>query len=523
MEAQNPDPQKNKPARSAQLFTGQPEIPPQAVDVEQAVLGAILIDSRAVSEVIDMLRSEIFYEPKHQIIFQAIVNLFDQSGAIDLLTVRKQLEHMGKLREAGGEYYLLELSRKVTSSAHIEHHARILLEKYMRRKMIEVSHDMKKDAYDETKDVFDILDRAEQNIYSVSQGTMKQDAEPVDNILIRVRNEIEEITKESKLPGVPSGFADLDRITSGWQRGDLIILAARPSMGKTAFALHMARNIAFDHDMAVAFFSLEMSAEQLLKRILANETQINASKFRSGNFTEEELERLNDKIKEISEHPKLFINDTSYMTIFDLRAQARRLKSKENIQIIFIDYLQLMHVSDRLKPGNREQEISTISRGLKALAKELDIPIVALSQLSRKVEDRYKDQQHRRPQLSDLRESGAIEQDADIVTFLYRPDYYNITVWDREPEGPTDNQVELIIAKHRNGATGSIRLWFFKNHGRFLDINYQDNMPQVLDSKINHDLPDNIKGNLPDTGQAFGPPGDNGGSPENNPNDDVPF
>ncbi len=497
-------------------------IPPQAPDVERAVLGAILIDRRGVNEVIDTLRPEMFYDVKHQIIYEAILNLFEKATAIDLLTVKNELEQMGKLREAGGEYYLLDLSRSVTSAAHIEYHARILQEKFMRRQMIDVAHEMQRDAYDETQDVFDVMDKVEQKIYNISQGTTKQGAEPVDDIALRVHQELQEQANEGKLPGVPSGFQSLDSITSGWQRGDLIILAARPSMGKTAFALNMAKNIAFGENMPVAFFSLEMTSEQLLKRILASETQINASKFRSGNFTEEELMILNQKIKEISDHPYLFINDSSFMTIFDLRAQARRLKSKHDIKIIFIDYLQLMHVSNNFKPGNREQEISTISRNLKALAKELDIPIIALSQLSRKVEDRYKEGMHKRPQLSDLRESGAIEQDADIVTFLYRPDYYGIPEWDREPYGPTDNQVELIIAKHRNGSTGAIRLNFFKNYGLFTDINDFD-MPgsRVFDSKLNQ-MPGDIR---PGANDAFGldDQNDSAQNPGDLPPDDVPF
>jgi len=476
-------------------------IPPQAPEVERAVLGAILIDRRGVNEVIDTLRPEMFYDVKHQIIYQAILDLFEKASAIDLLTVKNQLEHMGKLKEAGGEYYLLDLSRSVTSAAHIEYHARILQEKFMRRQMIDVAHEMERDAYDETQDVFDVMDKVEQKIYNVTQGTTKQGAEPVDDIALRVHQELQEQANEGKLPGVPSGFESIDRITSGWQKGDLIILAARPSMGKTAFALNMAKNIALREHMPVAFFSLEMTSEQLLKRILASETQINASKFRSGQFTDEELMILNQKIKEISEHPYLFINDSSFMTIFDLRAQARRLKSKHDIQIIFIDYLQLMHVSNNFKPGNREQEISTISRNLKALAKELEIPIIALSQLSRKVEDRYKEGMHKRPQLSDLRESGAIEQDADIVTFIYRPDYYDIPEWDREPFGPTENQVEIIFAKHRNGSTGHVRLQFFKNYGLFTELNdFGPGTSRVFDSKLN-DLPGDVR---PGARDAFG-------------------
>ncbi|NPA45612.1 MAG: replicative DNA helicase [Chlorobi bacterium] len=519
MEANQPQgtPQPKKSATARQIEMGLVEIPPQALDVEMAVLGAMLIDKRGVNEVIDTLRPEMFYDTKHQLIYRAILELFESGTAVDLLTVKERLAFMGKLREAGGEFYLVDLSRKVSSAAHIEYHARIIMEKYMRRQMIDVANEMKADAYDETKDVFDIVDKAEQNIYNVSQGTMKQGSEPADTILLRIHKELQELTQEDKLPGVPSGFPSIDRLTSGWQKGDLIILAARPSMGKTAFALNMARHVAFVEEKPAAFFSLEMTSDQLLKRILASETQINASKFRSGNFTEAELSILENKIKEISNHPHLYINDTSFMTIFDLRAQARRLKSKHDIQIIFIDYLQLMHASNQFKPGNREQEISTISRNLKALAKELEIPVVALSQLSRKVEDRYKEGQHKRPQLSDLRESGAIEQDADIVTFLYRPEYYHLTEWDTEPFGPTDNQVEIIFAKHRNGSTGTIRLQFFKNYGLFTEINdFAPGTSQVLDSKLNS-MPDSVT--PPGAGDAFGLDDIN---PQDTP-DDPPF
>ncbi len=492
-EAKNIKPIKSfKTARQEDLL--QPKIPPQALDVEKAVLGAMLIDKRGVNEAIDILFPEVFYLPEHQLIYQAIFSLFQDLQPIDFLTVSQRLEKMGKLKEAGGEFYLVELAKNVASAANIEFHARILLEKYIRREMIDIARKMEVNAFDETRDIFEILDEAEQQLFSITQGSLKQAAQSVDKILMDVKNQLEEIGKGDKLPGIRSGFPSIDEITAGWQRGDLIILAARPSMGKTAFALNMARNISIDYKIPVAFFSLEMTAQQLVKRILSAETQIPAEKFRTGNFTDEELKILNHKISVISNNPNLYINDSSMMTIFDLRAQARRMKSKYGIEIIFIDYLQLMHASDKMKPGNREQEISTISRNLKALAKELDIPIIALSQLSRKVEERNARDQHKRPMLSDLRESGAIEQDADIVSFIYRPEYYGLMEWDDDDEAsPTHNEAEFIIAKHRNGKTARIRLKFYNEIGLFAELDHHLPLTKeeksVFESKINR-MPD---------------------------------
>ena len=470
------------------------KIPPHSLETERSVLGAMIIDKRGVTEIIDMLSPEIFYDPKHQLIFKAVFTLFEEGSPVDLLTVTKRLEKTGELNEAGGPQYLIEITRPVATSANIEYHARLLLEYYVRREVISIGQMMQVNGYEDTKDIFNILDEAEQALYNISQGSLKQSAKPLDDVLMQVRNNLDEIAKNDKLPGVPSGYPSLDEITSGWQPGDLIILAARPSMGKTAFALNMARNIAIDHQKPVAFFSLEMNAEQLIKRILSRETMISADKFRTGKFTDHEQRILEEKFKLLAANGKLYINDSSMLSIFDLRAQARRLKQKHGIEIIFIDYLQLMHASDRMKPGNREQEISTISRNLKSLAKELNIPIIALSQLSRKVEDRAKlETAHKRPMLSDLRESGAIEQDADIVAFIYRPEYYRITEWDDDENTPAEGEVELNIAKHRNGRTGAIYFKFQKEFGLITerDAVYSFvNDPAVLPSKINNMTPD---------------------------------
>ncbi len=475
------------------------KIPPHDLELEKAVLGAMIIDKRGVSEVIDILRPEIFYDPKHQMIFKAVFELFESGSPIDIVTVGKQLEKNGQLAESGGPQYLVELSSSVTSAANIEFHARLLLEYFVRREVIGIGQKMQADGYNDEKDVFDILDNAEKDLYNISQGSLKQTATALDDILMNIKRELEEIAKNDKLPGVPSGYPSLDEITSGWQPVDLIILAARPSMGKTAFALNMARNIAIGQKKAVAFFSLEMNAEQLVKRILSRETFIPAEKFRTGKFTEAEQKILEEKTRMLAANPYLYINDSSMLSIFDLRAQARRMKQKYNIEIIIIDYLQLMHASDKSKPGNREQEISTISRNLKALAKELNIPIIALSQLSRKVEDRATGTGHKRPMLSDLRESGAIEQDADIVAFIYRPEYYNITEWDDAENSPAEGEVELNIAKHRNGKTARIYFRFKKEFGL---IEERDAMSSVIgeDTTV---LPSKLN-NMTNPGDAFG-------------------
>ncbi len=442
------------------------KIPPHSIELEKNVLGAMLVDKRGINEVIDILHPDTFYDPKHQLIYQAIFDLFESGHPVDLLTVTKQLEKNGNLDEAGGAAYLMELSNLVTSAANIKYHTHILMEFYIRRQLITIGQKMQMEGYDETKDIFNILDEAERDLFNISQGGLKQSVAPMDDVLLRIKHELEEMTQHDKLPGVPSGYPSLDEITAGWQRGDLIILAARPSMGKTAFALNMARNMVIDHKIPVAFFSLEMNAEQLIKRILSRETLIPSEKFRTGKFTKQELIVLEEKTRFLAANPHLYINDSSVLSIFDLRAQARRLKQKHHIQAIFIDYLQLMHASDRMKPGNREQEISTISRNLKALAKELDIPIIALSQLSRKVEDRARHESaHKRPMLSDLRESGAIEQDADIVAFIYRPEYYKIFEWDDAEGTPAEGEVELYIAKHRNGKTAQLYFKFQKEFG----------------------------------------------------------
>ena len=442
----------------------------------------MMIDKKGVDEVIDILQSEAFYKESHQLIFNAIISLFEKQEPIDIKTVSFQLKKDGTLNSVGGDYYLIELSQKVSSSAHIEFHSRIILQKFIQRKLISISNEIIEDSYDETSDVFDLLDKAESKIYDISQRNLKKNTQSAEDLVLAAKKKIEEISKKEGLSGIASGFGEIDRLTSGWQPSDLIIVAARPGMGKTAFTLSMARNITVENNIPVAFFSLEMSAIQLITRLISSETGLNSEKLRTGKLEKFEWELLNVKVTDLESAP-LYIDDTPSLSIFELRAKARRLSSQFGIKLIVVDYLQLMTLGSSQKSGNREQEISTISRNLKALAKELDIPIIALSQLSRAVELRGGT---KRPILSDLRESGAIEQDADIVSFLYRPEYYKIDEWDDEERSPALGQAEFIVAKHRNGGLSSIKLKFINSLGKFENLSAFEN-PFEYQSKINKD------------------------------------
>ncbi len=478
------------------------KLPPQVVDLEEAVLGAMMIDKKGVDEVIDILQPDAFYKESHKYIFEAIVQLFTDTQPIDLLTVSAQLRKNAKLELAGGDFYLIQLTQKIASSAHIEFHSRIILQKYIQRSLIRISSDIIEESYDETTDVFDLLDKAESKLYEVTQGNIKRSSETAQSLVLQAKKRIEEIAKQEGLSGIATGFEKLDKITSGWQPSDLIIIAARPGMGKTAFVLSMARNIAIDFGKPVALFSLEMSSVQLITRLISSETGLSSEKLRTGKLEKHEWEQLSIKVKNLEKAP-LFIDDSPSLSIFDLRAKARRLASQHGIKLIIVDYLQLMTAGGNGKGGgNREQEISTISRNLKALAKELSIPVIALSQLSRAVETRGSS---KRPLLSDLRESGAIEQDADIVSFIYRPEYYKIDEWDDEEQSPTAGQAEFIIAKHRNGSLENIRLKFIGNLGKFDNLeDYGSGFDGEFHSKMNHDDNPFQTKNLPSPNEAFG-------------------
>lgn len=483
------------------------KIPPQSIDLEEVVIGAMLIDKKGVDEVIDILKPEAFYKESHQHIFSAIKKLFEDGQPIDLLTVSDYLKKEKKLEAIGGDFYLIQLTQKVSSSAHIEYHSRIVLQKYIQRSLIQISNEIIEEAYDESTDVFDLLDSAESKLYDVTQGNINKSSETAQSLVIQAKKRIEEISNQQGLSGIPSGFDELDELTSGWQPSDLIIVAARPGMGKTALTLSMARNITVERNIPVAFFSLEMSAVQLITRLISSETELSSEKLRTGKLEKYEWEQLNVKVKNLEKAP-LFIDDTPSLSIFDLRAKARRLASQHGIKLIVIDYLQLMTGGTSNKTGNREQEISTISRNLKALAKELNVPVIALSQLSRAVETRGG---AKRPLLSDLRESGAIEQDADIVSFIYRPEYYGIDEWDDEGATPTKNEAEFIVAKHRNGGLDNIKLKFIGQFGRFENLNTETltEVNSILNS-------DNERPDFPDASHF-------GEFNSSNPDDDLPF
>lgn len=454
-----------RPNRLGNVTTEIGRIPPQAIDLEQAVLGAMMLEKNAVTDTIDILSKESFYDPKHQYIFGVIKELFGSSRPIDILTVIDQLKKNGELEAAGGAAYISQLTNRIASTAHVEYHARVISEKHIKRELIRMSSEVMREAFDDTNDVFDVLNKAEGDLFQIAENNMGRSVNVMQNV---VREAIEEIEKAAQnsdgISGVPTGFYDLDKITAGWQRSDMIVIAARPAMGKTAFVLSMARNTAVDHGMGVAIFSLEMSSVQLVKRLIASEARLSAEKLRKGDLADHEFQQLHSRITKLSTAP-IYIDDTPGLSIFDLRAKCRRLKLQYNIDMVIIDYLQLMTAGGSKGQGNREQEISSISRSIKEIAKELNVPIIALSQLSRSVEQRGGD---KRPVLSDLRESGAIEQDADIVSFIYRPEYYGFL---QDENGNSNAGVgEIIIAKHRNGALENVRLRFIKEYARFDNI-----------------------------------------------------
>lgn len=440
------------------------KLPPQAPELEQAVLGAMMLERNAVNEAIDILQPDSFYVDAHKRIFDAIQGLFRTDQPIDLLTVTQELKRKGELDVVGGPFYISQLTNKVASSANVQYHARIISQKHILREMIRISAGTMRDAYDDTTDVFDLLDRTEQEMYAITSGNLKRNYEPMSDLIQDAIANIENAkNKGDGVSGVPTGFVKMDKLTGGWQRSDMVIVAARPGMGKTAFVLSMARNIAVEHKKAVAVFSLEMSSTQLVTRLIASEAAIGSEKLRKGDLNEQEFALLHQHIARLTNAP-IFIDDTPALNIFELRAKCRRLKSQHNVELIIIDYLQLMTAGGDTKGGNREQEISTISRSIKSIAKELDVPIIALSQLSRAVETRGGD---KRPMLSDLRESGAIEQDADLVCFLYRPEYYKIY---EDHYGSTLGVGECIVAKHRNGALDTVLLRFIPELAKFADL-----------------------------------------------------
>ena len=447
------------------------KLPPQALDLEESVLGALMLEKDALTNVIDILKPENFYKDANKEIYQSIIDLFNDSEPIDLLTVTSQLKKNGKLEYVGGSFYVTQLTTRVNSASNIEYHARIILEQSIKRQLIEVSGEVQKEAYEDTTDVFDLLDNTEQSLFDISESHIRKNYSQVKGLMKEAIDELQaKKTRKDGITGVPSGFIDLDNITSGWQPSDLVIIAGRPSMGKTAFVLSMMRNASIDHEMPIALFSLEMSSLQIVNRLISSEAELDSDKIKKGNLKDYEWQQLLHKTDQLN-NAKIFIDDTPALSILELRAKSRRLKSQHDIQCIIVDYLQLMSGEYGKSSGNREQEIASISRSLKAIAKELNVPVLALSQLSRAVETRGGD---KRPVLSDLRESGSIEQDADMVLFIYRADRYDIT--EDEDGNLTAGVAEVLLRKNRNGPTGKVKLKFIERFAKFADMSSNEDM-----------------------------------------------
>ncbi|MBP5628538.1 MAG: replicative DNA helicase [Bacteroidaceae bacterium] len=461
-----PSKTNSRAAAPEQLLT---HIPPQALEMERSVLGSLMVDRAGYDLVTEIITPESFYDKKHQLIYEAIRDLAIGDKPFDVLSVKAQLEKKGTFKDAGQMVYLADLIREATGSAGIRYHAEVIAEKYVKRQLITASSEVQTKAFDETIDSKQLLDSAQDNLYKISERSQRTEYTQIDPIVKRVYQSIEEAAKlKGKLSGVPTLFHKIDKITGGWQKSDLIIIAARPAMGKTAFALSMARNIAVSQKIPMAFFSLEMSNDQLIKRMISNVCEIEAEKLRSGDLQPYEWTQLDSKITEFQGAP-LYVDDTSSLSIYELRTKARRLVQEHDVKIIMIDYLQLMTASGSgIRFGNRQEEVSHISRSLKALAKDLDVPVIALSQVNREVTKR-EGEEAKRPQLSDLRESGAIEQDADIVCFLHRPEYYKIY---QSADNTQDyrGKAEFIFAKHRNGSLDIVHLKFKPELTRFMNL-----------------------------------------------------
>ncbi len=486
-------------------------VQPQAVDLERVVLGALMVDSDAFSMVSEILKPETFYEPRHQKIYEAIRNMNMDERPVDIMTLVDELTKMGQIDKVGGADYLMEISSSVASAAHIEYHAHILAQKYMARQLIHYAGDIETQAFDESVDVDELMQHAEGELFTLSQNNMKQDYTQVAPV---VKNAVEILQRAASnkggLTGIPTGYSGLDEMTSGWQASDLVIIAGRPAMGKTSFALSIAKNVAVDYGIPVGFFSLEMNNVQLVNRLISNVCEISGHKILNGQLDPSDWERLDKTIARLSDAP-IYVDDTPGLSVFELRTKARRLVREKGVKLIMIDYLQLMNANG-MKFGSRQEEVSTISRSLKGLAKELDIPVLALSQLSRNVENR-EGLDGKRPQLSDLRESGAIEQDADMVLFVHRPEYYHI--YQDEKGNDLHGMAQIIIAKHRKGSTGDVLLNFRGEFTRF-----QDPQEAAASAALSSDGGGEIVGSRMNGGNSdspLPPP------PPMNPNGPLPF
>ena len=443
------------------------KLPPQALDLEKSVIGAIMIEKDAFGSVADLLRPESFYSDQHRHIFEAVRSLSTKDAPIDVLSVAEELKRTGTLEQAGGVLYLSELTQRVASAAHLHYHAQIIAQKATARDLITMACQIEEKGYDETQDIDELMQEAEAGIFEISQRSQKRDVTQINPVIAEAFERMHKASEnEGNISGIPSGFTELDKITSGWQKSDLIIIAARPAMGKTAFVLSMAKNIAVDFKRPVAIFSLEMSNVQLVNRLIMNVCEIEGGKIRNGKLTKAEWIQLDNKINILRDAP-IYVDDTPGLSVYELRSKARKLVKDKKVELIIIDYLQLMNATGA-NFGSREQEVSIISRTLKGLAKELDIPVIALSQLSRAVEKRDSSNNTvdgKKPLLSDLRESGAIEQDADMVCFIHRPEYYKL--YDDGNGKDLRGLGQIIVAKHRNGATDEIWLRFIGKYTRF--------------------------------------------------------
>ena len=434
-------------------------VPPQNIEAEQAVLGAMLIEKEAIARVTELLKGGDFYREAHRLIFEAMLDLYNRNEAVDMITVIELLKREDNLEKVGGIAYVTSLANSVPTAANVHYHAKIVEEKALLRQLIQTSTKIAALGYEGSEEVSQIVDQAEKMILEVSNRRIGGDFTPIKSIVLDAFGKIEQLYESrGGITGLATGFKDLDRLTSGLQKSDLILVAARPSMGKTAITLNIASNVAIREKKAVAFFSLEMSKEQLVQRMLCAEASIDSQKLRIGELEDDDWTKLINAADRLSGAP-IFIDDTAGISVLEMRSKARRLKVEHDLSLIIIDYLQLMQGSGGKGGENRQQEISEISRSLKGLARELGVPVVALSQLSRSVESR----QVKKPMLSDLRESGSLEQDADIVAFLYREDYYN-------PDTENKNITEIIVAKHRNGPVDSVQLFFHKQFTRFADL-----------------------------------------------------
>ncbi len=471
------------------IDTNYAHLQPQAVELEKVVLGALMIDSDAFSVVSEMLKPETFYDPRHQKIYEAIQTMNIEERPVDIMTLINELTKMGAIDKIGGAAYLMEISSQVASAAHVEYHAHILAQKYMARQLIHYAGDIETQAFDESVDIDDLMQHAEGELFQLSQNNIKQDYTQVDPVIKEAVDILKRAAENAGgLTGIPTGYVGLDDMTSGWQASDLVIIAGRPAMGKTSFALSIAKNVSVDYHIPIGFFSLEMNNVQLVNRLISNVCEISGHKILNGQLDPAEWERLDKKLRNLTGAP-IYVDDTPGLSVFELRTKARRLVREKGVKLIMIDYLQLMNANG-MKFGSRQEEVSTISRSLKGLAKELNIPVLALSQLSRNVENR-EGLDGKRPQLSDLRESGAIEQDADMVLFVHRPEYYHI--YQDEKGNDLHGMAQIIIAKHRKGATGDVLLNFRGEFTRFQDpqdaaVAPLDEGGEIMGSKMNGDM-----------------------------------